>query len=89
MCVGDRLGRPSLPDVLSNDLTSLNLHGGTDEGRWAPLQLLDQDERMVVDSAGDFCTRLGGDGGTTCKVGKYDTVVKQLQSCKGPLSEHT
>ena len=67
MCVGDRLGRPSLPDVLSNDLTSLNLHSLTDKG---PVLVIDQAERLTLDSATAFTTRLGCDGSTNCTVGK-------------------
>jgi len=59
--------RTSLPDVLSNDLTSLNLHGGVDEAA-SPLLVFDQTEKLSVESASDFCSRLGCDLSSTCKV---------------------
>jgi len=56
----------SVPDVVTHDLQSLNLHGGADDCR--SFLLLDQTEQLSVDSGTSFCTKLGCDASSTGKV---------------------
>lgn len=58
--------KTSIPDVVSNDLQSLNLHGGGDDCR--SFLLLDQDEELCVESVEAWCNKLGCDMSETCKV---------------------
>lgn len=58
--------KSSVPDVVTHDLQSLNLHGGADDCR--SFLLLDQTEQLSVDSGTSFCTKLGCDASSTGKV---------------------
>eukprot|EP00092_Neocalanus_flemingeri_P009959 GFUD01010737.1.p1 GENE.GFUD01010737.1~~GFUD01010737.1.p1 ORF type:complete len:703 (-),score=93.22 GFUD01010737.1:369-2477(-) len=58
--------KTSIPDVVTHDLQSLNLHGGADDCR--SFLLLDQNEQLSVDSGTSFCTKLGCDASSTGKV---------------------
>jgi len=58
--------KSSIPDVVTHDLQSLNLHGGADDSR--SFLLLDQTEQLSVDSATLFCTKLGCDASSSGKV---------------------
>jgi len=58
--------KTSIPDVVTHDLQSLNLHGGADDCR--SFLILDQSEQLSVDSATLFCTKLGCDASSTGKV---------------------
>ena len=58
--------KTSIPDVVTHDLQSLNLHGGGDDSR--SFLLLDQEEQICVDSVQTWCEKLGCDLMTSCKV---------------------
>ena len=58
--------KTSVPDVITHDLQSLNLHGGGDDSR--SFLVLDQDEKLCVESVAAWCSKLGCDTSATCKV---------------------
>lgn len=58
--------KTSVPDVITHDLHSLNLHGGGEDSR--SFLLLDQEEQISVESVGSWCEKLGCDVTTNCKV---------------------
>jgi len=58
--------KTSIPDVVTHDLQSLNLHGGADDCR--SFLLLDQNEQLTIDTGTEFCTKLGCDATSTGKV---------------------
>jgi hypothetical protein len=55
----------SLPDVLTNELVSLNLLGTADK---RSILLLDQTESLVFFSDAAFCERIGCDPAASIKV---------------------
>lgn len=58
--------KTSLPDVLTGELTSLNLHGGADDKK--SFLLIDQMERLTIDSDTVFCSLLKCHTNTNVKV---------------------
>lgn len=58
--------KTSVPDVITHDLQSLNLHGGGDDSR--SFLLLDQEEQLCVDNVSSWVEKLGCDATTQCKV---------------------
>jgi len=58
--------KTSVPDVVTHDLQSLNLHGGGDDSR--SFLVLDQDEVLCVETVAAWCARLGCDTSASCKV---------------------
>ena len=58
--------KTSVPDIVTHDLQSLNLHGGGDDSR--SFLLLDQEEQLCVDNVETWCDKLGCDMSATCKV---------------------
>jgi len=76
--------KSSIPDVVTHDLQSLNLHGGVDDCR--SFLLLDNSEQLSVDSATLFCTRLGCDATST---GKVISIVGNTGEGKSHTLNHT
>jgi len=76
--------KSSIPDVVTHDLQSLNLHGGGDDCR--SFLLLDQSEQLSVDSATMFCTKLGCDVSTT---GKVISIIGNTGEGKSHTLNHT
>ena len=58
--------KTSVPDVITHDLQSLNLHGGGDDSR--SFLVLDQEEQLCVDNVSSWVEKLGCDGSSQCKV---------------------
>ena len=56
--------KTSVPDVVTHDLQSLNLHGGGDDSR--SFLVLDQDEVLCVETVAAWCARLGCDTSASC-----------------------
>ena len=64
--ISSATSKTSVPDVITHDLQSLNLHGGGDDSR--SFLVLDQDEQLCVESVAAWCDKLGCDTSATCKV---------------------
>jgi len=64
--IGSTHSKTSLPDVLSSELTSLNLHGGAEDKK--SFVLLDSEERLTVTSENVFAQMLGCDVNSSVKV---------------------
>ena len=63
--ISSATSKTSVPDVITHDLQSLNLHGGEDSRSFL---LLDQEETICVEDVESWVVKLGCDLTSECKV---------------------